>query len=68
MSEFAWVIERGDSPTSSPLYLSGVSANPLEQHWSSDHLDAIRFCREVDARKVENMCMGAHRVCEHGWY
>lgn len=66
-TEYGWVIERGDSPTSGPLYLSAVSANPLEQHWSADHMDAIRFCREQDAWKVENLCRGSHRVCLHGW-
>ncbi len=67
-TEFGWVIEREDSSIPTPLYWSG-EVNPLS--WSSDNLEAIRFARELDARRFMDRCFDLanmkHRVCQHGW-
>lgn len=64
-SEFAWVIERGDSDPATPTYWTGHDA------WSQDHMDAVRFARQIDAVNVakrEQPIWGlGHRVAEHGW-
>lgn len=68
-TEFAWVIERGDSSPSAPTYWTGPSGlSGDDGGWSQDHMDAIRFAREEDARQV--MCRFRYpncRACEHGW-
>ena len=75
MTEFAWVIEKGDTKPSSPLYLS---ASWYGWAWSPDHEAATRFAREVDAMEVIKMLHGddaddctdddgRHRAAEHGW-
>lgn len=62
-TEFAWVIERGDSPPHSPTYWTGPD------RWSQDHQDAVRFARKQDAERVAcHTGQGYHRVAEHGWH
>lgn len=62
-TEYAWVIERGDSPPSSPTYYTGGSDG-----WSQDHLDAIRFSRKQDAeRAAYHLRWPNCRIAEHGW-
>ncbi|MCK9994030.1 MAG: hypothetical protein Dbin4_02550 [Alphaproteobacteria bacterium] len=66
MSEFAWVIERGDSQSCDPTYWAGLSR--LDSKWSQDHMEAVRFARKQDAEKVAcGLGHGYHRVCAHGW-
>lgn len=64
--QYGWVIELGRSPTSAPEYWCGNG-------WSTDHLRAIRFARQIDA---ENTSKGwddepapeiPYRFCEHAW-
>jgi hypothetical protein len=63
MDEIGWVIERGDSAVSAPKYWNGSG-------WSDDHLQAIRFARQIDASRV---CahlpphIPMRRICQHGW-
>lgn len=66
-TEFAWVIERGDSSPSAPTYWAGP-ADHSDGRWSQDHMDAIRFAREEDARRVAYHFRQPNcRICEHGW-
>ena len=61
-TEFAWVIERGDTPPSAPAYWTGGEG------WSQDHMDAVRFARKQDGEKVAYHFRQPNcRVCEHGW-
>jgi len=62
VDEFAWLIERGDLSPARPTYWAGPD------HWSQDHMDAVRFARKEDAERVAcRLHAGYHRVCEHGW-
>lgn len=70
-SEFAWLIELGDSPASQPLYWSaGIPAKGPPTNWHPDHLEAVRFARKQDAEKVATALAGgvSVRICEHGWH
>jgi hypothetical protein len=68
MSEFAYVIERGDSPVSKPLYFAGFNKRGLPALWRDDPNLAVRFCRREDAEKVSYALIGLNnRVAEHGW-
>ena len=60
----AWMIEKGSSPVSRPLYWSG--GLPI---WSENHIDGIRMERREDAEKVANGTLNGHivRICEHIW-
>ena len=63
MAEDGWVIERGDSEVSAPKYWDGSA-------WSSDHWQAVRFARQLDAQRVAlHLPIGGKppRICEHGW-
>ena len=69
----AWVVEAGDSPAHSPLYLCGLKiyreGNPLtaslRSEWSPDHMKATRFKRASDAC---NFAVNENdRVCFHEW-
>ena len=42
-AEYGWVIERGDSPVSAPLYFMAITGKK-EAAWSVHHLSAVRFC------------------------
>ena len=68
MTQFGWVIEHKDSPVETPQYWSG-EVNPFS--WTANSYDAIRFARELDARRFANKCFDRensnHRFCEHGW-
>ena len=61
--EYGWVIERegGDKPL---LYWAGAGV------WSTQHLDAIRFVRRLDAERVARYLPEHphYRVVEHAWY
>ena len=61
--ERAWLIEMKASSPSSPQYWAGSSL------FTSDHMDAIRFSRKVDAERAAVMMLdGLHvRICEHIW-
>lgn len=67
-TEFGWVIEKGVSESSSPLYWTG-EVNTLS--WNEDNLQAIRFAREIDAKRFMDKSFNSgnmlHRVREHGW-
>ncbi len=71
--EFGWVIERGDSEISRPLYWTGTALGSDPNAWTFDNLNAIRFARELDASVVAHNFMGCGdgrmnvRVKEHGW-
>ena len=71
-AESGWVIEAGDSNTSSPLYFAGYIkfGEDTTQRWSFDPLEAIRFARASDAAKISSWLytpMKEHRICEHQW-
>ena len=65
VDERGWVIEHGASEPCRPRYWGGVHG------WTYDHLKAVRFAREIDARsQAEAYDDGApdnYRVCEHMW-
>ena len=68
--EFAWVIEHGNSDPSEPKYWAAGQQNPAQTSaWTSNHMEAIRFARADDARKVASRIMKGIevRICEHGW-
>ena len=64
-TEYAWVIERGDSSLNRPVYFTGGSIF----QWEVDHEKAIRFSRREDAERLANGAYGElpTRVVEHGW-
>ena len=67
---YGWVIEHRDSEPSWPLYWTGKNTYNLDECWSRDHMDAVRFCREKDADVMRLILGGApscHRIAEHGW-
>jgi hypothetical protein len=72
-TESGWVLERGDSEVSRPLYWTGVALGSNPDTWSFDNLLAVRFAREVDAQVVAHNLMGRGdsrmqvRIKEHGW-
>lgn len=61
----AWLIEYGPSAPSRPRYWGGVHG------WTFDHLQAVRFARQVDAQSIaESMddgVPGNYRIAEHMW-
>lgn len=63
--ETGWVVEHRSSPVSQPMYWTGFGNG--QGIWCDDHLQAIRFAREEDARKIADNFDTAHRVCEHIW-
>ncbi len=68
--EFAWVIERGDTPVSEPKYWAAGQIDAARfSAWTSNHTQAIRFARKEDAENVANRIMKGTdvRICEHGW-
>ena len=60
--ESGWLIERGDSETSRPLYWGG------EHCWTYDNIQAIRFARKQDGESQAKVTGNQHGyiVCEHG--
>lgn len=68
--ETGWLIERADSPPSAPLYWCGIRP-PLDDRdcaWTADHGEAIRFARQIDARRASTrLLLGPTRICEHAW-
>lgn len=66
-TEYAWVIERGDSPVSEPLYYAPQTA----AGWDKDNALALRLARQQDAQViVDAYCLDDQdgvRVAEHGW-
>jgi hypothetical protein len=68
--DFAWVVEHAFSDAAAPMYFTGYfpSAHSLNS-WSRNHLDALRFARFCDAKRVALQLdpVGRHRVAEHGW-
>lgn len=71
--ESGWVLERGDSNKSKPLYWNGTRDGTQMIAWTHDDKCAIRFAREIDASVVAINLMGVGdtyirtRVCEHLW-
>lgn len=65
--ESGWLIERGDSETSAPLYF----APQTDSGWDKSHELACRFARKQDAKAVADAYGLADehgiRICEHGW-
>jgi len=66
-AEHGWLIERGDSEGSRPLYWAGPG-----NWWTHDSLQAVRFARNVDAFRVAKQLTPPsngvpHRVAEHVW-
>jgi len=68
MTDFAWLIERGDSPVSAPIYFAGYSQRGVTVLWSGNPSAAVRFARKEDAEKVSYAFLDSNnRVAEHGW-
>ena len=68
--EFGWLIERGDSEVSAPKYWAAGMRDPATfSAWTSNHDQAIRFARKLDAKRVAERLMKdiPVRICEHGW-
>lgn len=69
--DMAWLIEREDSDPAAPKYWSGKDRDPTRYSaWTSNHQQAIRFSRKIDAERVVSRALKgvAVRICEHGWY
>lgn len=63
--EVGWLIERYDAD-SRPLWWCGLSG--LGSLWSHDANDAVRFSREVDARRVASTLPApSGTATEHMW-
>jgi hypothetical protein len=64
--EIAWLVERASPAT--PEFLS---AHLGEWAWTNDHLKALRFAREEDAKRVLAVMVAAGnsglRATEHIW-
>lgn len=62
-AESGWVIEQGASEPCAPLYWIGSGA------WVSNHMEAIRFARKVDAEQAALMMLDGInvRIAEHIW-
>lgn len=68
--DMAWLIERGDSDPAEPKYWSGTDRDPSRfSAWTSNHQQAIRFARKIDAERVASRALKgvAVRICEHSW-
>lgn len=68
--ESGWVIERGDSEPSAPKYWAAGQQDPQRTSaWTSNHLEAIRFARKLDAERVAERAMNGIqvRIAEHEW-
>lgn len=61
--EHGWVIEGAWSDPAAPQYWAGSSL------WVSNHMGAIRFAREYDARQLASAMLDGMnvRICEHVW-
>lgn len=72
-TETGWVLERGDSEVSRPLYWNGTAIGTEPSAWTFDNLNAVRFARQIDAQVAAHNLMGRGqsrmgvRVAEHGW-
>lgn len=66
--QFAWLIEAAESPVSHPLYWRG-SFGDERDHWTDDHLKAVRLARKEDAEAVATGVLSGYavRIAEHGW-
>lgn len=76
MQENGWVIERADSSAAEPKYWCAgfvesehSSDGTRFSDWTSNHLQAIRFARQLDAERVAERSLKrvAVRICEHIW-
>lgn len=72
LEQFAWVLERDDSPVSEPHYWAAGQIDPTRSSaWTFNHMAAIRFARREDAQAVADRLMkkaGVNvRVCDHLW-
>jgi len=58
-----WVIEGAWSDPAAPQYWAGSSL------WMSDHMCAIRFAREHDAKQAASAMLDGMniRICQHIW-
>lgn len=65
MSEQGWVIER-DGAKGDLFYFSALDDDGGFL-WCIDHLEAVRFAREIDAQKVAVGCGAVVRIAEHRW-
>lgn len=68
--EIGWVIERADSEPSAPKYWAAGQQDPQRTSaWTSNHMQAIRFARKLDAERVAERAMKGIdvRICEHAW-
>lgn len=65
--ESGWVLERADSPVSTPIYFAGGDGNGDGALWSADHLAALRLARESDGRALAAALGFQVRVAEHQW-
>ena len=65
--ETAWLIERRvPTETDGPRYLMGFRQG-YGAMWTTDHDVAVRFSREVDARRIAENLECASRAVEHKW-
>lgn len=60
--ESGWCLERGT--LWHPQYLTVAQGRG---HWTSTHLEALRFARREDAERVASLFRDAERVVEHIW-
>lgn len=74
MSESAWLIERVKSDGT--VYAPAQYFSDDNLAWTTDHMKAIRFCRQVDADRVRNTLRNVvfildnqaeTRAIEHQW-
>ena len=65
---YGWLIEAAKSEAHAPLYWAGFFGYE-RNHWTEDHMKAVRLCRRQDAEAVaEGVLQGyAVRIAEHGW-
>lgn len=72
-TEFCWMIERGDSEVSRPLYWKGTNMGTDPEAWTVDPINGIRFSCQSCAEVVAHNLMGRGetrircRVKEHGF-
>lgn len=60
----AWLIERADGDPEGPRYLMGIRQGYGAQ-WSTGQDVAIRFARQIDAKRIADDLEAPARVVEH---
>jgi len=62
-TEYGWVVENGKQGDEL-RYRTMRDGLPA---WTADHMEALRFCRRIDAERFAEEDEEAGRIAEHAW-